>query len=284
MLARTLAAACLLLLTLAGARAQDALPGRGPRSASIGLPSVLEDVRLQGGELETAPVDDLAPVVLRIVEAWPDGEDQWRYKLEWRVFVPGEHDLVALLRRKDGSSTAALPKLLVQGVPALDEAGVVKPAAPPPTGLSRLGGYRAWAWFAGAVWFAGLVLILRSMRAKRAQSAARRATTLAERLRPLVERAARGELDRRATAQLEAALVALWRRRLGYEDLSPADCIERLKAHADAGPLLAGLERWLHAPKGASETDVAALLAPYKELRADEFGAQLESEGAEGAR
>lgn len=280
MTARLLAALCLFVLTLAPVRAQDAQPGRGPRTAKIGLPSVLEDVRLPGAELETKPFDDLAPVVLRIVEAWPDGEDQWRYKLEWRVFVPGEHDLSTLLRRKDGSSTATLPRLVVQGAPALEEAGVVKPAAPPPTALSRLGGYRVWAWLAGGAWLAGLVLILRSMRARRVAAAGRRAATLAERLAPLVERAARGELDRRATAQLEAALVALWRRRLGLEGLEPAECIVRLRAHAEAGPLLLGLERWLHAPKGAVQVDVAALLAPYKDLPAEEIGAPLDAEGA----
>jgi hypothetical protein len=97
-------------------------------------------------------------------------------------------------------------------------------------------------------------------------------------LRPLVERAARGELDQRATAQLETALVALWRKRLQLETQDPTTCILQLKAHAEAGPLLRGLEQWLHAPAGRTQIDVSALLAPYAQLSAEEFGAPLEAE------
>lgn len=272
---RAFATLCLICLTLAAVPAQT---GRGPREATIGLPAVLEDVRLAGSELEARKVDDLAPATVRIIEAWPDGENQWRYKLEWRAFTPGEHDLLQLLRRKDGSGMNELAPLLVTGKVALTDSGVVKPTPPQATQLGSTGGYRVMMWVLGGAWLAGLLLIVRAMRSRRAEAQAVHSLSLADRLRPLVERAARGELDQRATAQLETALVALWRKRLHLETLDPAACIVQLKAHAEAGPLLRGLEQWLHAPQGRAQVDVSALLAPYAHLSADEFGAPLEVE------
>ncbi len=246
-------------------------PGRGARSATIGMPARLDDVRLPGSELEVAKFDDMAPLSLRILSVLPDGEDQFRYAFEWRAFEPGEHDLRGLLRRKDGDSTAALPPIVVRGEPILVAAGPIAPAAPRPTRVDGVGGYRTWMWIGGVLWLAGLGWIVRSMRKRQVAQARRALPTLADRLRPLVERAARGELDARASAQLEAALVALWRKRLGLEALEAGECHLQLKSHPEAGPLLSGLERWLHAPPGAHAVDVAALLAPYQALDAAEF-------------
>lgn len=272
---RVFATLCLVVLTMTASPAQT---GRGPRESTIGLPAVLDDVRLAGSELEARKMDDLAPATVRIIEAWPDGENQWRYKLEWRAFTPGEHDLLQLLRRKDGSSTSELAPLVVTGTAVLTESGVVKPTAPQATQLGSTGGYRLMLWVLGGAWLVGLALIVRAMRSQRSQAQAARSISLAERLRPLVERAARGELDQRATAQLETALVALWRKRLQLETQDPTTCILQLKAHAEAGPLLRGLEQWLHAPAGRTQVDVSALLAPYAQLSAEEFGAPLEAE------
>lgn len=249
----------------------SAAQGRGQRSATIGMPARLDDVRLPGSELEVAKFDDMSPLSLRILSALPDGEAQFRYAFEWRAFEPGEHDLRGMLRRKDGGSTAELPPLLVRGEPILAAAGPIAPAAPPPTRVDGVGGYRVWMWIGGVLWLAGLGWIVRSMRKRPVEIARGARPTLADRLRPLVERAARGELDARASAQLEAALVALWRKRLGLEPLEAGECLARLREHADAGPLLAGLERWLHAPPDARAVDVPALLAPYRTLDAAEF-------------
>ncbi|MEY2745367.1 MAG: hypothetical protein RL112_409 [Planctomycetota bacterium] len=249
----------------------SAAPGRGARAATIGMPARLDDVRLPGSELEVAKFDDMAPLSLRILSVLPDGEDQFRYAFEWRAFEPGEHDLRGLLRRKDGGSTDGLPPILVRGEAILAATGPIAPAPPRATQVEGVGGYRVWMWIGGALWLAGLVHILRSTRKKQVADARRALPTLADRLRPLVERASRGELDARASAQLEAALVALWRKRLGLEALEAGECLARLRSHAEAGPLLVGLERWLHAPKGSQPVDVASLLSPYQSLDAAEF-------------
>jgi len=45
-----------------------------------------------------------------------------------------------------------------------------------------------------------------------------------------------------------------------------------LREHPDAGPLLRGLEDWLHRPEPRESVDVGALLAPYRDLPADALG------------
>ena len=126
------------------------------------------------------------------------------------------------------------------------------------------------------LWVAGLAAIL-ALGRKRAISAGgtrTRPQTLAERLRPLVEKGIAGRLSREDSAQLEMTLIAFWRRKLGLQDQGSAEALQFLRAHADAGPLLGQLELWLHSPGSAGKVDVAGLLAPYQRLAADALEAQ----------
>jgi hypothetical protein len=174
------------------------------------------------------------------------------------------------LRRKDGSTTDDLPPIPVT-VRTLLPAGQVKPHSPAEGAVPSLGGYRTLLIAAGVVWVAGLVILLRAGRKRRQELGAARARprTLAERLRPLVERAREGTLSRTERAQLELGLVAYWRRKLGLEERRPEDALAVLREHAEAGPLLTSLEQWLHMPAPPAEVDLAALLAPYRDLPPD---------------
>ena len=88
---------------------------------------------------------------------------------------------------------------------------------------------------------------------------------LAERLRPLVEQAANGTLDTDGRARLERMVFSHWRERLDLpEDGDVAELHHQLKVHSEAGPLLHGLEDWLHRPPGTATADIPALLAPYR--------------------
>ncbi len=93
---------------------------------------------------------------------------------------------------------------------------------------------------------------------------------MADRLRPLVEQAARGQLSDDGKGQLERMLLGYWRHRLALHDLAMADAVARLKAHPQAGALLRALEDWLHRPPGSASVDVAAVLAPYKDVPAEQ--------------
>jgi len=239
--------------------------------STVGMPARIEALVLPGSELEAAPSDTKSPIVLRIAATYPHGSE-FRYALEFTGLDPGEYDLKSFLHRKDGSSSEDLPSIPVT-IRTMLPAGQVKPHTPSAGEHPRLGGYRILWIVCGIVWIAGLAAILWSGRRRRLeeQAARPRPKSLAEKLEPLVENALEGKLSRAERAQLELGLVAYWRKRLGYEERRPAETIQLLRDHPEAGPLLTSLESWLHRPADPERVDVAALLAPYKNLPADAF-------------
>lgn len=255
--------AALLALALL-AQAPDA-----PQTPAVGRTGELRDLILPGGELEVLPGDSLTPLVVRLTAVRPHG-DRFRYDVEYWARESGRFDLRDYLRRVDGTPADAGPDALPEipiDVRSVLPAGRVLPNEPPASFGSRFGGYTRLLWAGGAVWLAGLGWILFAGRKRAAQAAAAaRPRTLAEVLRPLVEKARAGTLTVDERSRLELGLVALWRRRLGLEQVRPEDVLARLRSHAEAGPLLSSLEVWLHAPHSDARVDVEALLAPYREL------------------
>jgi hypothetical protein len=241
----------------------------------------LEGVVLPGPELEAKPLTDRrVPVVLRVVQVYPHGT-AFRYDLEYIGLEPGTHDLRNSLRRKDGSATGDLPPLMVKVNPVLPP-GQIKPN---PLGIDpgpRLGGYRTLLIVLGIAWAVGLVGLVASFffpRRRRVALASDRPVSLADRLRPLIEGAVAGTLSRTQLADLERSLLTYWRKRLALEAAEPGEAIEALRRHPDAGPLLAQLEIWLHQPEPSAPVDVAALLAPYRNLPPEAIDMQDASEG-----
>jgi hypothetical protein len=239
------------------------------RESTVGMPARIEALVLPGSELEAVPADSKCPIVLRVTATYPHGTE-FRYDLEYTGLDPGEYDLKNFLRRKDASSTDDLPPIPV-AIRSVLPAGQVKPHAPRAGATPSVGGYRTILIAGGVAWVAGLAALLWvGRKRKREEEAARpRPKTLAERLRPLVLSALEGKLSRTERAQLELGLVAYWRRKLGYEDRRPEEALALLREHAEAGPLLLSLEDWLHRPIRPEHVDIAALLAPYRDLPAD---------------
>mgnify|MGYP000530649214 CR=1 FL=1 len=65
-------------------------------------------------------------------------------------------------------------------------------------------------------------------------------------------------------------IFSYWREQLGLpEDGDLAELHQQLKAHAEAGPLLRGLEDWLHRPPGTATVDIPTLLEPYRRANDD---------------
>jgi hypothetical protein len=233
------------------------------------MPCTIRELVLPGSELEAARIGDRSPIVLR-VEASSRHGSAFRYDLEFYGLEAGDYDLGRWLQRKDGSATD-LPPIPVR-VRSLLPPGQVRPHAPPPATAPGFGGYQSLLIAGGLVWLLGLgalVFVGRRGRHAHARAAGERAETLADRLHPLVENALRGTLSRTQRAELELALVAFWRRRLALEDRRPDEVLALLRRHEQAGPLLAGLENWLHRPQPVGQVDLAALLAPYREMPAD---------------
>ncbi|MBX3401790.1 MAG: hypothetical protein KF699_00100 [Phycisphaeraceae bacterium] len=225
-----------------------------------------------GEKVQAVPVDDKAPVVVRIADQTRDGE-YVLYDLRFIAQYAGEFDLRDCLRRPDGTpltNAEPLPVSIGKLLPddhqgALFEIGGGR--------LPRLGGYQVVLLVIGPLWLAvPLVVLARRMARPRPAPPPRVAPprTLADQLRPLVESAMRGEMSVPDRARLEMLLQAYWRERLGLgAGLDQAGAMSALRAHPDAGELLAMLDRWLHRPRraGEAEVEVSAVLARYREAR-----------------
>ena len=239
-----------------------------PPETTVGMPGRLDGVVLPGTELEAKPLADRkSPVVLRVARVYPHGT-AFRYDLEYAGLDPGVFDLRDYLRRKDGSPLGELPPLVVKVTQVLPP-GQIQPNKLEVESGPRVGGYRTLVIVLVSLWGLGLALLVTSFffpRRKLAAVASERPVSLAERLRPLIEGAVAGQLSRAELGDLERALLAYWRKRLGLEAAEPGVAIDRMRSHPEAGPLLAQLEAWLHRPGPVVAVDVPALLAPYRDL------------------
>ncbi|MFT7484712.1 MAG: hypothetical protein ACI9F9_000556 [Candidatus Paceibacteria bacterium] len=237
-------------------------------SSAVGVPGWKRELVLEGSEVEVLPATPAAAMVLRIDDVRPHGSG-WRYDIEYYGLEPGRFDLRDYLRRKDGSPLSDLAAIEVIIKSTLPE-GVIRPNPLESGLLPSVGGYQFRAWVFGALWIVGLWLIVsrRGSKAGLVSANESRPETLADRLRPLVEKGISGELSNEAGAQLEMTLITFWRRKLELHDMSSAQAMEFLKGHAEAGPLLRQLERWLHSPGGGGAVDVTDLLVPYRNIAA----------------
>jgi hypothetical protein len=238
---------------------------------TVGMSGRLEGVVLPGPELKGKEPSRDSPIVLRVARIDPHGT-AFRYELEYYALQPGRYDLRDhLVRAADGKPAAGLPSIVVTASPVLPP-GQVEPNKLEIEPGPRVGGYRTLVIVLVALWALGLIALVASFffpRRRLRTPAVDRPVSLAERLRPLVEGATRGTLSRAELASLERALLAYWRKRLGLETAEPAQAVESLRKHAEAGPLLAQLEVWLHRPGPAAPVDVGTLLAPYRDLPPD---------------
>ena len=229
----------------------------------VGQALEIRDVYLPGGEVKPTPRRDRKPpLVVRILETKP-AKDGLRYDFEIQGLEAGSYNLADFLEAPAGSTLPAIPLEITSPLPP----GLPLPHEIPPGALPQLGGYRTKMIVVGAIWLAGLVLIL--LWRKKKPAAADRGTdapaTLAERLRPLVDAAAKGQLGTDDRAKLERLVIGHWRdRRPEIAALPPAEAMSKLRQDPEAAPLVLALERWLHARSGeTSAAEIEQLLAPY---------------------
>lgn len=241
-----------------------AVPNRAAET-TVGLEGHV-DVVLPRPDYEVKPVDDRSELILRIEAVTPAGTNGYRYDLHYIGFEPQQFDAAAYLQRADGTPATELSNLAVHVgsvLPANHDGTLADPVA---SVFPWTGGYRALLWSFGALWLVGLGWFAwKSRRVKPVPPPTPvRPPTLAELMRPLVEAAAAGQLSPAGQAQLERMLMGFWREKLGLEaDLPMVAALARLKQHAEAGPLVLALERWLHSRQGATQADIAKLLEPY---------------------
>jgi hypothetical protein len=240
-------------------------------------------------DLAVRRFDERSPMSVRIVDRQPSGE-LTRYELRYIGTRPGPHDLREYLIDREGNEPQ-MASLFVNVAAVLSENhdGSLEQAESPAREVTLP--YMALLRAGLAVWIAvTAVLIVKRLlpRSEAVGKIAPEPLSLADQLRPLLERALAGSATPAERARLEVLLLADWRRRFGLVNLAPAEAIRSLREDAAAGTLLAVLETWLHAPPGKNGVDVAALLQPYRASPAiadDQLAAvKLPREPAEAAR
>jgi len=139
-----------------------------------------------------------------------------------------------------------------------------------------VGGYTSLATAAVVVWvlgLLGLIFIGRSRKKKVKQENAE--VSLADLLQDRLAAAAKGEMTSSQYAELERVLLSMWRRRLGLEDITAAEALQKIRENEKAGPLMRQMETWIHSPNRDTSLDLVELLKPYRDMPASE----LESRG-----
>jgi len=260
-----------LVLATAGRAAQAADEQEPYARPTTGMHGQIDGLVLPGSELVPKDLEDAnSPIVLRVVRALPR-VGALSYDLSFYGLVPGKYDLRDYLEREAGSAMGDVPPVPVEVVAVRPPGELVRPGVElekPP----RVGGYQLALIVAGIFWLLVLGLLVFGFRKRTAAQQAQRVrpVTLADQLRPLVQRAQAGELSKSGQAELERKLLRVWRKRLNLEEADPVEAIVKLRADEQAGPLLRELEKWLHRPGSADDVDVAALLKPYEKLPAED--------------
>ena len=239
-------------------------------SRSIGIEGKTS-LTLPRPDYRPRPLDDRTELIVRIESVTASSNTQYRYDFYYMGLEPGAYSLADYLVRPDGSRPDELAGLglAVRAMLPEDHDGQLNAYIPRP--FPFIGGYRAFLLLLGLLWAGGIAAFVVSYRKRRivvVPAPVVVAPSLADRMRPLVEAAVRGELSTDGQAQLERLLLGYWREQLDLPELRMAEALARLKEHAEAGQLLRALERWLHQRAGAPVEEVSALLEPYRRVPA----------------
>lgn len=238
---------------------------------TVGMEGQLEIILPEAGLTSKIP-DRHSPLLVRIAYTRPHGT-LTLYDLRYIGRVPGQFDLrdyLVTTNATPATNLAAMPVAIAGVLPNPHNGWLEEEALRAP---SLFGGYRMMIALIIALWVVAFFMILRVGRKPKPAPVVApvpRAPTFAQRIRPLVERAAAGQISADEKASLERMLIAHWQRRLGLREAGSGELIARLREHAEAGALLRALEDWLHRPPGNATVQVEAVLAPYRDLPAEE--------------
>ena len=236
---------------------------------TVGIEGRIE-VSVPGGLLVPRSLDPKSRVVIRVANAQPDGSG-FRYDLRYSGLVPGTYNLSDYLAREGTMATNGLPRIPVTVLRVLPEQHDGTIADEGPASLARSFPYRIAIAAIVALWALLLIPLIFAGRKKKPAPVAPPPPlpTLADVLRPLVEKAVEGTMEPADLARLEHLLLEFWRRKLGVAKIEHASALAQLRKHPEAGVLLSSLESWLYKPPGRNAVDIHALLEPYRTAPCD---------------
>jgi hypothetical protein len=250
-----------------------ACPALSANSADIPTVGIegTKKFKLPGKPLKALPVNEKSLIILRIGKTFPHGTDT-RYNVRYIGLLPGQYDLGDYLVQEDGSTVSNLPPLPVEIAPLLpvDHNGqlIEEPLQNIPF-FSRFREIVMAVWILWALLLIPIILIKRKGMATAPVVEEIPEPTIAEKLQPLVVKAADGTISSDEQSHLELLLIAFWKHELQLDALSMSEALTRMKEHPAAGSLLREMEAWLYKPPANEMVDVATLLAPYRSLPAD---------------
>jgi hypothetical protein len=238
---------------------------------TVGMSGVVTQVILPGTELTVREVNPrTTPIAVRIDDVYAHGEG-FRYDLTWFGLEPGSHNLCDYLARLDGTAADDLPPISVT-VNSILLPEQVRPHAPDPGLLSRLGGYQMMMNLAVVFWVLGLLAIIFVGRARQqglTVDASETALSPVEHIRRLVDCALEaGALSVEDKADLDIRILNFWREQRHLDDLPPGEALAKLKDDDEAGPLLVGIERWFYSRHAPDRREIMSLLEPIARLAA----------------
>ena len=255
---------CLVLPTIPFSQAQEETP-----KAAVGLPLSVENVFIAGPKVRVSPLERLAPFVMRITAAYPHGNAGYRYDFEVEGREPGTYRISDYLEIADGSEIVEKPTTTVEIVASLPP-GRHEPRGTAMPKVFRPLAYRTLVAIAVILWALGLLYLILAGRFKRREERiGKREPTMADRLRPFLERASDGKLNEDDRAELERLIIGVWRSRLGLGEMPVADALAAIRRDDEAGTLLREVESWLHRPGRQKDLNIPQLLRPYERMAAD---------------
>lgn len=260
----------IVMPALLGLAAAPAAPAAPLSSGGVSLERKVE-ITLDRPDYQPKPMDDRTPLILRLGQVKPAGDGRFTYEFHYLGFEPGTHRLADYLTHPDGSPAVEIGDVPIQVETVLpaDHQGELNRFEPRP--FPWIGGYRMILGGLGVLWvagFAGLAWLGRKKPVVAAEALEPPAPSYAERMRPLVEAAAAGELSPAGQAELERLMTGYWREQIARPDQRMNEAMAAMKNHPEAGSLLRALERWLHQPGGATRSQIDTLLAPYRNTAA----------------
>jgi len=214
-------------------------------------------VEFAGPELRAVPFTFGDPIALRIASVVPTAKGR-RYDLRYMAYGPGEFDLAEYLVDASNTRPADLKKLAVKidSILPKDHAGELFDT--PTSQIDLHSSYKTWMGLVWLAWAALLVPLWAYGRKHRPKAAkVRPAPTVPERLRSLLERAQRTNLNVEEQADLEKLLLAFWAQRLGVSSERLEDALEDVRKHPAAGKQVQRLETWLHSRQPQTGSNVA---------------------------
>lgn len=264
---------CIALAAFCCESAKANSPGDdGDHSSTVGYPAQIRQLVIAGPELKAKPIENRKQALLvRLIEIYPHGSD-FRYDIEFTGLEPGIFNLGEYLEPVDSSDSNWTAPTIPVTIRALLPPGQVEPSELAIRENRFQSYYLATLVVGGVVWAAGLFVILFSGRGKIFRSRLEsKPVTVADRLKPLMEKAVSGDLTTAEKAELERVLVAFWRKKLRLQHLPASDLRSTLREHAEAGKMLDLLDRWLHQPANDDDFDIEELIKPYQTVNYDEI-------------